>query len=162
MKLDPEIRIMNEIYESLRGLDAHAQRRIMGWVLEKLSMDLPWEMGEDTCWEVAGSGDTKSLPPVANLFARARPKNDAERVLVAAAYLQTTQPGEELTAREITMKLAVLGHGVRNITATINSLMNKRPQLMVQTCKKGTTKQAQKRYKVTPGGIAAVQIMMRQ
>lgn len=162
MKLDPEIRIMNEIYASLRGLDAHAQRRIMSWVLEKLSLDLPWEMSKDTGWEIAGSGDGQPLPPPSDLFDKARPENDAERVLAVAAYLQTTQPGEDLTAREITMKLASLGHSVRNITATINSLMNKRPKLMVQTLKKGTTRQAQKRYKVTPEGIAAVQMMMCQ
>jgi len=162
MELDPEIRIMNEIYASLRGLDAHAQRRIMGWVLEKLSLDLPRHASGDAGWEVAGPGDAKSRPSVADLFSKVRPKNDAERVLTAAVYLQTTQPAEELAAREITMKLTSLGHSVRNVTAVINSLMNKRPPLMIQTHKKGTTRQAQKRYKVTTEGIASVQMMTRQ
>jgi len=97
---------------------------------------------------------------VADIFAKAHPRKDVEKVLIVASYIQEKKGGEELTAREINMKLNLLGHHVRNITSTIGALMHRKPQLMIQTRKEGKTKQAQKRYKVSLEGLALAKRMI--
>jgi DNA-binding PadR family transcriptional regulator len=53
-----------------------------------------------------------------------------------------------------------LGHGVKNITSALSSLMNEKPQRVVQLKKSGSTKQARKQYKVTEAGKNAVRRML--
>ena len=53
-----------------------------------------------------------------------------------------------------------MGHRVTNITVAINSLMNRKPQLMIQTRKEGTSQQAHKKYKVSAEGLNAVKKMI--
>ena len=79
---------------------------------------------------------------------------------MVASYLQEAKNLSELTGREINKELTHLGHGIKNITAAINSLMNKKPKLMIQTHKAGKAKQAQKKYKVTTEGLAAARKMI--
>ncbi len=164
MDLEPEIKTMNEIFMALKDLDENARQRIIDWVIEKLSIDISKHKivkSEKNQEMVSAQGlGIKSFKSVSHIFAKARPKNDVEKVLIIAAYLQETKVDAELTGREINKKLYVLGHGVRNITSTIGSLINKKPQLMIQTRKEGKTKQAQKKYKVTEEGLAAARKMI--
>jgi hypothetical protein len=166
LDLDPEIEIMNEIYRSLKNLDEHARQRVIKWIIDKYSLDLikhdvinPVETKENI---FVSQFDLKSFKSVAEIFSKARPKNDIEKVLIISAYLQETKLGSELTGREINRGLNLLGHGVRNITSTIGALINRKPQLMIQTRKEGKTKQAQKKYKVTAEGLALATKMINE
>jgi len=160
MDFEPEIKALNDIYTILNNMDHEARRRALLWINERFASDLKRNMASQAIKSQQGlpgaAFEIKSFKSIVEIFSKARPKNDAEKVLIVASYLQENKPVEELTAREINMRLNFLGHSVRNITSTIGTLIKKRPQLMIQTRKEGKTRQAQKRYRVTAEGFAAV------
>jgi len=164
MDLEPEIKALNDIYTILNDLDHEARRRILQWINERFASDptknMPVRAIKNQESLSGASFEFKSFKSIVDIFSKARPKNDAEKVLIVASYLQENKHGEELTAREINMRLNLLGHSVRNITSTIGILIKKRPQLMIQTRKEGKTKQAQKRYRVTAEGFTAAARMI--
>ena len=164
MNLEPEIKALNDIYTIINGLDHEARRRVLHWINERFSSEVTKKMAVQGIKNQEGSSvssfEIKSFKSIVDIFSKARPKNDAEKVLIVASCLQENKPGEELTAREINMRLNHLGHSVRNITSTIGTLIKKRPQLMIQTRKEGKTRQAQKRYKVTAEGLAEASRMI--
>lgn len=166
MDLEPEIKIMNEIYRSLKNLDENARQRIIKWIIDKYSLDLIKHDDVDFIKTKENiftpQFEIKSFKSVADIFSKAHPKNDIEKVLIVSAYLQENKLGSELTGREINRGLNLLGHGVRNITSAIGSLINRKPQLMIQTRKEGKTKQAQKKYKVTTEGLALATKMINE
>jgi DNA-binding PadR family transcriptional regulator len=49
---------------------------------------------------------------------------------------------------------------VSNITTALSSLIERKPQLVIQTRKSGNSKQARKRYRLTDAGIRAVERMI--
>ena len=59
-------------------------------------------------------------------------------------------------------KLKDLGYRVSNITTAFNGLINRRPQLVIQTKKSGTSKQARKLYRLTTEGQRAVERMLQR
>jgi hypothetical protein len=165
MEFEPELKAMNDVYDALKSLEDEAKKRVIDWVIGKFSLGPQkrrlggWP--EERSEEFGGNKvEFASFKSVADLFANANPKTDADKVLITAAYLQETKNLDELAGREINKQLHHLGYGVGNITAAITSLMNKRPQLMIQTRKEGRTKQAQKKYKVTTEGTAAAKKMI--
>ena len=164
MVLDPEIEVMNEICVALKTLDNQARQRVLNWIFKRFSSDLQiqtiLESRKTTDKDSRSELEIASFQSVSDIFAKARPGKGVDRVLIVASYLQESKGGKELTAREISMQLNLLGHRVRNITATIGSLMHRKPQLMIQTRKEGKTKQAQKRYKVTAEGLAHAKRML--
>lgn len=157
MELEPELKAMNEVYSAIKELEDDAKQRVLNWALGKFSLKkhgLPKAMADDQ------SLDITSFESVADIFAKASPQSEADKVLVVAAYLQKKNTVEELVSREINNELKNLGYPVSNITAAIGSLINRKPKLMIQTRKGGTTQQAQKKYKVTNEGFIAVQKMI--
>ena len=165
MEFEPELKAMNDVYDALKNLEDEAKKRVIDWVIGKLSLGqqkrklagVPEETSEDFGAKIV---EITSFKSVADLFAKTNLKTDADKVLIIAAYLQETKNVGELSGREINKELHHLGHGVSNITAAITSLMNKKPQLMIQTRKEGKTKQAQKKYKVTAEGFASAKKMI--
>lgn len=165
MEGEPELKAMKTVYDALSELDEDTKRRVIDWVIGKFSLSRSKQKADRSTigiQTVSGTGETNlaSFSSVADLFAMANPKSEADKVLVVASYLQEAKNLSELTGREVNKELIHLGHGVKNITAAINSLMNKKPKLMIQTRKEGKTKQAQKKYKVTTEGLAAARKMI--
>jgi hypothetical protein len=164
MGLDLEIKAMNDVYAALKNLEDDARRRVIEWASGRFALTKSKIKEEQKIEEPTESlkRDIKliSFESVADVFAKANPKNEPEKVLIVGAYLQEVKSRSELTGREINRELNHLGHRVGNITAAINSLIKKKPRLMIQTRKEGTTQQAQKKYKVTTEGVAAAKKMI--
>lgn len=165
MEGEPELKAMKAVYDALSELDEDAKKRVIDWVIGKFALGRSKQKadrGAIGIQPISGTGETNlaSFSSVADLFAMTNPKSEADKVLVVASYLQEAKNLSELTGREVNKELTHLGHGVKNITAAINTLMNKKPKLMIQTRKEGKTKQAQKKYKVTTEGLAAAQKMI--
>lgn len=165
MELEPELKAMHNVYAALADLDDEAKSRVIEWVVGKFSLGYPKKRIFGALGDAGGEFDAEkveltSFKSVADLFAKAAPKSEADKVLVVGAYLQEVKGGGELTGREINKELQHLGHGVGNITANITSLSNRKPKLMIQTRKEGKTRQAQKKYKVTAEGLAAAKKMI--
>jgi hypothetical protein len=157
VELEPELKAMNEVYSAIKDLEDDAKQRVLNWALGKFSLKkrvLP-NMSEG-----GQSLDIISFESVADIFAKASPQSEADKVLVVAAYLQKKNAVEELVSREINNELKNLGHPMSNITTAVGTLINRKPKLMIQTRKGGTTQQAQKKYKVTNEGFMAVQKMI--
>jgi hypothetical protein len=81
-------------------------------------------------------------------------------VLAVAVYLQNKDPENELTGFSINKELKHIGHGVKNITRPVESLVKSTPQLMIQLRKSGKTRQAKKTYRVTEEGVKAVKLRL--
>jgi hypothetical protein len=157
VELEPELKAMNEVYSAIKDLEDDAKQRVLNWALGKFSLKkrvLPKGL------EDGQSLDIISFESVADIFAKASPQSEADKVLVVASYLQKKNAVEELVGREINKELKNLGHPMSNITNAISSLINRKPTLMIQTRKEGKTPQAQKKYKVTIEGFTAVQRMI--
>lgn len=80
--------------------------------------------------------------------------------LVVGYWFQVLQGEQDLDGFQINKELKHLGHGVSNITTALSSLIDRKPQLVIQTRKSGNSKQARKRYRLTDAGIKAVERML--
>lgn len=96
-----------------------------------------------------------SFKTLEQVFAQATPKTDSEKVLLAAAFLQTKQRWKEFGAFVVQKELKRIGKKSANITTSIKMLSTKKPALIVELQKTGDSKQSRKTYKVTPEGLEA-------
>lgn len=166
-----DLKTTEAILKGLEEFESNDQSRILRWVIEKLDLQgnvkLPGLSQHGAGVPAGGNGSgfcsenvLDAFEHVAMLFAAAEPQTDSQRALVVAAYLQHHENHEDLTGQQVNAVLKDLGHQCKNITDAITTLKNKKPSLMVQTGKTGSTKQARKRYKVTHPGFALVNKMI--
>jgi hypothetical protein len=115
----------------------------------------------------SGTGDSsregQEIPQfegLAELFAAANPKTEPDKALVTGYWFQVVRNEADLTGQSLNEELKHLGHGVLNITKALTSLMKRKPQLVIQIRKSGTSKQARKKYKLTDSGRREVERML--
>ena len=167
-----DLRAIETILKELLPFGPGERGRILQYVSSKLDICVgaPVRVGtarqghDDTASPSSPqhSAELTQYETIAELMAAAQPASDAQRVLVAAAFLQHVNGRQELTAQEINKELKHLGHGVRNITMATNSLKSVRPARIIQVRKAGKTKQARKLYKVTEAGKKCVEQMVSE
>jgi hypothetical protein len=170
---DPEIEAMSAVAAALAGLDEDAQGRVLRWAAERYGVSMPTSARRDGSRD--GTGDDERAADVpeeeiedvsptfehfAELFARAQPKTDADKALVAAYWVQVNKGQSQWQSRRLNTELKHLSHSLSNVTKSLTANMNKKPQLVIQLTKSGNTKQANKTYKVTNEGIVYVQGML--
>jgi hypothetical protein len=162
-----EIEAMRVVAGALRDLDPSARDRVLRWTCEKYGVQqvrpvhatrLDSRRAESRGADGPDEGGSVDL---ADLYATCQPKTDGEKTLVVSYWLQETQGVLGIDAQKVNTQLKHLGHGVGNITRAFDKLMENRPQLMIQTKKAGTTKQARKTYRVTTEGKNMIE-QMRQ
>ena len=78
-----------------------------------------------------------------------------------AYWVQRIKGNGDFDAATINKELKHLGHGVGNITAALGSLIARKPNLVIQTRKGGSSQQARKRYKLTTEGLKYVDNMIQ-
>jgi hypothetical protein len=152
MNDDPEIEAMRKISETLCELDEESVQRVLRFG----SIALPDSRG---IAEQEDANDQDIDLTLGELFARMAPKTESEKVLVMSYALKTLEGFEEVSALQVNKELTHLGHHIQNITRAFDGLKATKPQLMIQTRKSGTSKQARKTYKLTSAGIQRVQEM---
>ena len=166
-----DVKALEGVLMALDGLEAEEQSRVLRWAAERLSLPpAANNAGGDKHHAGAAAGekrhstaaavDLSSYETLAELLGESTAQTEPDRVLVAAAFLTRSKNQAELTSREINVALTDLGHGVKNITRSTTSLKDRKPQLMVQTSKGGSTQQAQKKFKVTSAGFARVKALL--
>lgn len=162
MELD-DVKALEAVLKALEGLDPPVQERVLRWAFEKLEFkpvtNTAAALGLRPGAAPKGT-ELASFESLAEALGAAHARTDAQRILVAAAYLTKKNGKAELTAAEINAELKNLGHPVNSISKTIDTLKEKRPQLMLQTKKSGTSRQARKNYKVTAAGFAAAERLL--
>ena len=170
---DREINAMSAVATALTGLEEEAQGRVLRWAAERYGVTLPYggrnaaSAGRGTP-EVDGDDVTDEEiveeAPVyehfAELFAKAQPKTEPDKALVAAYWVQAIQGQSTWQSAVLQKELKNLGHAIGNITDALSSNMKRKPQRIIQLQKAGNAKQARKTYKVTHEGLVYVQGML--
>jgi hypothetical protein len=172
---DPEINAMSALATALADLDEDARGRVLRWAAERYGVNLKTSAGgRHGAGAADGTGGTAGTEiteeeiaeeaPVyehfADLFAKAQPKTEVDKALVAAYWLQVIEGHSTWQSAALTKQLKNLGHAIANITDALSKNMNKKPQRIVQLQKSGSAKQARKTYKVTHEGMVYVQGML--
>jgi len=171
---DPEIEAMSAVATALSDVEEGAQGRVLRWAAERYGVMIATaspRAGEGTRDQTAHRVDevteeeiaeeAPAYEHLAELFAKAQPKTDADKALVVAYWRQALQGDSTWQSATLQKELKNLGHGVSNITDALNSNMRKKPQRIIQLQKAGNSKQARKTYKVTHEGLVYVQGMLR-
>lgn len=154
-----ELEAMKGIADLLRVLKPDVAVRVVEWA-----------------WTRLGRGHDLRAPPqppsavrlerlapysaFGDLFAAAQPSSGPERALVAAYWIQKCGGNEDFEAAEITRLLTDAGHKLSNTGATLRQISDQKPVLVIQTSKKGSSKQARKRYRLTGEGQKRVEALL--
>jgi hypothetical protein len=149
---DPELRAMEVAAGCLEPLSPAARARVLRWLSDRFACGA-------TPSAAPPREEARDLP---TRFAACRPESEAERALVAAAWLQEVRGLPDLDAQRINRELKHLGVGIGNVTKALTRLMERRPQLVVQVHKAGRTPQARKRYRVTEAGLSQVRTLAQR
>ena len=163
-----ELTAMTEIVKALQHLDSDAVRRILVWAADRFNAAIPLDESDITVKsDVEDVGDSQNgekhneFEDVADIFAVTNPRNDPEKALLVAFWFQKVNGQTDFDSATVNKELKHLGHGVSNITAALSSLMSRKPQLVIQTKKSGSSQQARKRYKLTNEGLKQVERMIK-
>lgn len=157
-----DLKALETILKTLEPLSEDERARVLRWAGEKLGIQqaiLGRTTGggvqKTTAVDAAFEKHPGGFQNVGEFLAAASPDSDVDRVLCVAVYLQdfNESPDATLSGKQINDELKNLGHGVKNITDSINTLKARKPQHMIQIRKAGKTKQAWKEYRVTRAGV---------
>jgi hypothetical protein len=157
---DPEIQAMNTIVETLEALAEPQRANVLRYINGRYGGRAPAPRSGAPAGE-PGEG-AAAFADLGDLFDKANPQNQADRVLVVAYWKQVIEGAESFEAFPVSKELKHLGHGVTNITSALDSLIQQSPKLVLQVAKSGKSRQARKRYKVTREGVRRVQAMVNQ
>jgi hypothetical protein len=80
-----------------------------------------------------------------------------EKALVVGYWFQVVQGQPDFGGQEVNSTLKNIGHGIANITDAFTTASSRKPSLVMQTQKTGTSRQARKQYKLTVAGVRWVE-----
>jgi hypothetical protein len=161
MSEDLEVQALLAATRALEPLDELARRRALEWLWSRFGGAPP------ATGTARGPSSTSSVAQTehqtfAELFDAAAPNTDKEKALVAAYWTQACQGQPNFPAQTLNSALKDLGHGVSNITDSLDALKDEKPSLILQLKKSGTSRQARKVYKLTEEGARRVRAMISQ
>jgi hypothetical protein len=156
-----DLKALETILKALEPLSEDERERVLRWAGEKLGIQqvlgrAGGALKKVSMVDAAFEKHPGGFQSVGEFLAAASPDSDADRVLCVAVYLQDFSESPDVTTlsgKQINDELKHLGHGVKNITDSINTLKSRKPQHMIQTKKAGKSKQAWKEYRVTRAGL---------
>lgn len=157
---DYEIEAMAVVSRALGSLDPEVRARVLRWAAERYGLGRALGAATQSPPTESTSASGGHPGEIADLFDAANPATQSEKVLIVGYWLQEVLGHPELEAQEINDHLKHLGHGILNITMALNDLKVRKPRLVIQTRKGGTSKQARKRYRLTTEGIRRARSMV--
>ncbi len=104
--------------------------------------------------------DLTDFDTVLDLFAESKVSKASSKILLMAAFLQEKQGFKEVSSYDINFRLRRIGHGIQNISSAINTVLKKKPALMIEVDKNSSERQSRRRLKVTPEGIKAARKLL--
>jgi hypothetical protein len=164
-ELDKELEAMAALSKAMVafGDDDHlAIQRILTWFNSKYGFTGakgPRAVGTTGTDEGPADGvaPTRGFATAADLYDAVGPEMEYEKAITVGYWFQVCNAQENFTAQDVNGTLKHMGHGVGNITDAFNSAKDRKPALVMQTQKSGTSKQARKIYKLTTAGIRWVE-----
>jgi hypothetical protein len=163
MEISGEVNAMAALEAALVDLDDEAKGRVLRWAADRFGLaPLPTMKAQVAAapGQLVLTKNTFESTELADLYSAAAPSTESEKSLVVGYWLQFVKGQPDLESQQINNELKQLGHGVSNITKALEVLKDRKPQLVVQTRKEGTTRQARKKYRVTEEGRKVVQQML--
>ena len=145
--------------------DEDARARVVRWAADRYGVTLAARKQKQD--NVGGGGEAGDVTPdefaeLSDLIAAAAPTNDEDRALVVGYWLQELQKNQvsDFPSQSVNTELKHLGHGVENITRVLENLKSTSPKQVIQTRKKGTSRQGRKRFKLTKVGKDRVKALI--
>ena len=169
-----EVSAMQKLAEAVRGLQPDAIGRVLQWALGFYGVVAPSpkaqtvKAGAAVGAADAGNGNAvngNSLPQfaeLAELYSAVSPEGEADKALVVGYWFQFGEGRTEFSSQDVNSALKNLGHPVKNITSAFDTLKTRKPGLVMQLKKSGTSRQARKTFKLTIAGKSAVESMIGQ
>lgn len=163
-----EIVAMKAVAEALATLDEGGVRRVLRWAHDAFAPKTAASTepaGTEAAAPAsnaranAGRDGMKQHETLADFYSAADPQQDSDRALVVGYWVQVIEGEGDFDSFAVNKRLKDLGYGVGNITSAFNGLISRRPQLVIQTKKSGTSKQARKLYRLTSEGQKTVERM---
>jgi hypothetical protein len=177
---DPEVEAMSTVVGVLAGLDDAARSRVVRWAAARYDVTLAAQPKLDHVMDGGGAptqangfksanGDEAIEEDVApslfehfaELYDEAQPTTTAEKLLVAAYWHQKVQGKPSFQALDLNRDLKNLGHQVDHISQALAASVSKKPALILQLRKSGSSQQARKTYKLSGEGTKTVELMVR-
>lgn len=166
-----EFEAFEQVHNALVNLDEDAQARVLSSVSTLLGIGAPLAavarpaltpaVEDETAPDVGGKAQAlQQFNEFAELHAATDPHSHADKALVAGYWIQVSQGADNFSAQEINAELNHLGHKIGNITNALSSLIETKPQLVLQLRKSGKSQQARKTYKLSGEGVKRVEDMI--
>lgn len=170
---DAEIDAMGAVAAALTDLDDQARGRVIRWAAERYAIVLaparragraeeakdPLDdpASHDSEEELdadggAGGRTPKKFEHFAELYDAVSPTSDPERVLVASYWAQIVNGKTGFGSQQLNKDLKDLGHAVGTINKAMAANMRKKPALILQVARGGSSQQARKTYKLSDAG----------
>lgn len=164
-ELDKELEAMVALSKAMSPFgedDRPAVQRILAWFNSKYgfvaSKAARGAGGASAEVSATGAADpATSYATAADLYDAVRPEMEYEKAITVGYWLQVCNKQDNFTAQDVNGTLKHMGHGVNNITDAFNTAKDRKPALVMQTQKSGTSKQARKMYKLTTAGVRWVE-----
>ena len=161
---DAEIEAMGKLADLFSALDAEARTRVLRWACDRygvrLNAGLGRLLGIPGQQHPAEPSRNSDWPDVASFFDAVNPSSEADKALTVSYWLQELQGQPTFEAQPVNTELKHLGHGISNITRALDSLIDRKPRLVIQTQKAGSSRQARKKYKVTNEGVRRIKTLL--
>jgi hypothetical protein len=160
-----ELEAMGQMAAIIEPLDEDARARAVSWIIQHFGIEVGRVASNKPR---AGTPDSsaRSMPSqfetLPDLFHAAKPRNEREKALIAAYWIQLSKGLNHFASQEVNSELKHLGFGVSNITDALSQLMNEKPSCVIQLKKSGSSRQARKTYKVTDAGNRKVEEMLSE
>lgn len=167
--IDPEIAAFAAVSKALQGLEPDVQARVVRWAAEKFGVTLAQtdrqpsgrsSTGSDSGGD-AGGASANSFDDFVDLFDAVNPKNDVEKVLTGAYWIQVCKSEASWLSGPVNNQLKDTGHGVANVTDVLRRAQERKPALVRQMSKSGRSQQARKTYKLTTKGIEFINLRLQ-
>jgi hypothetical protein len=143
--VDKELKVMQEVVDSLQKLDEVERVRVVRWFCERFLTGNN-ELGSRNYTHVKNINMHLDGNLLSRLQDNSEIKTEGDKVLAVMEWLRDNEARGEITAYEVNQELKKVGMRVGNITSAFSELVKK--GLVVQVDKKGRFKQGRKRYKL--------------
>lgn len=158
---DREIKAMSRIAEALADLgegEEEVVRRILRWAGSRYGVrDEPSATRQQSEGQQSVPLSGGRFATAADLFDAVDPQMEFEKAITIGYWFQSVQGQPDFGGQEVNSTLKNIGHGIVNITDAFNTAMGRKPSLVIQTQKTGSSKQARKQYKLTVAGTRWVE-----
>lgn len=163
--MDKELRAMVELSNAMSPFgddDRAVVQRILAWFNSRYG-HATQKAAAVTSTQVEGGirnsevGTKRQFNSAAELYDSVGPEAAYEKAVTVGYWLQVCNAQQDFTGLDVNSTLKHMGHGITNITDSFNTAKERKPALVMQTQKSGSSQQARKMYRLTLAGIRWVE-----